>query len=241
MAGKFILYDLPSNGRRACWSLNPWKTRLALNYKSIDYKTERLEYPDVAPRLSATGLPPNKKGIPYTIPTIKLPGGQHLQDSAKIAAALESLYPSPSPPLHLSHPKTARVAAAVQKLHVALHPLTLPKVPGLLNPISASYYREARRRGFGKSLEDLEREWGGAAWENAQGAIEELRGLLEDDGGPFFLGREPGYADFVFVAALRFMERVYGEGFEGVLRGDESGGFGRLYEACAGWLERDDR
>ena len=73
-----IFYDLPSKGHCACWSYNPWKSkwrgpvnftplsaspadsatlfdgalaRLALNYKNIDYKTEWLEYPDIAPTL----------------------------------------------------------------------------------------------------------------------------------------------------------------------------------------------
>jgi hypothetical protein len=66
---QYILYDLPSKGRCACWSLNPWKgrfvrkckkihlpilyiARLALNFKGVDYKTIWLEYPDVAPTLS---------------------------------------------------------------------------------------------------------------------------------------------------------------------------------------------
>ncbi|PSN72789.1 hypothetical protein BS50DRAFT_568392 [Corynespora cassiicola Philippines] len=44
-----ILYDIPSKEPKTCWSLNPWKPRLILNYKGIDYKTEWVEYPDLAP------------------------------------------------------------------------------------------------------------------------------------------------------------------------------------------------
>lgn len=136
---------------------------------------------------------------------------------------------------------TSRVSSAVQKLHSALIPLTLPKVPLLLNPISASYYHTARHAGFGKTLEALAREDGGeVAWENARGPIDELKMLLRENEGVFSLGREPGYGDFVFVAALTFMKRVDGEVFERVMKGDEEGGFAALYEGCARWLERDD-
>lgn len=129
----------------------------------------------------------------------------------------------------------------MQKLHIALHPLTLPKVPALLSPISAAYYHSARQAGFGKTLEALAHEDGGeVAWEKARGAIEELKVLLRGKEGIFFLGREPGYADFVFVAALRFMRGVDGGVFERVLGADESGEFAALYEACGEWLERDD-
>ncbi|TVY25310.1 hypothetical protein LHYA1_G005422 [Lachnellula hyalina] len=55
---KLTLYDLPSKGHCRCWSLNPWKTRLALNFKNIDYKTEWIEYPDIASRLSPQSVPP---------------------------------------------------------------------------------------------------------------------------------------------------------------------------------------
>ncbi|KAK5273614.1 hypothetical protein LTR96_000214 [Exophiala xenobiotica] len=49
MSDEVILYDLPSK-QGTSWSLNPWKTRLVLNYKSIPYKTEWTEYPDLKPK-----------------------------------------------------------------------------------------------------------------------------------------------------------------------------------------------
>lgn len=63
MTSQVILYDLPSQ-QGTSWSLNPWKSkqyntlpsvvlmttaRMILNYKDIDYKTEWIEYPDLAP------------------------------------------------------------------------------------------------------------------------------------------------------------------------------------------------
>lgn len=51
MAAEMVLYDIPSKPRCHGWSVNPWKTRMALNYKRIPYKTEWTELPDLAPKL----------------------------------------------------------------------------------------------------------------------------------------------------------------------------------------------
>jgi hypothetical protein len=48
MASQVILYDLPSQKGNA-WNFNCWKTRLILNFKGVDYKTQWVEYPDIAP------------------------------------------------------------------------------------------------------------------------------------------------------------------------------------------------
>ena len=73
MSAEIILFDLPSRAGKA-WSLNPWKSklllpfksgdpamtmtdptltpflaRLALNYKGLPYRTEWIEYPDLRP------------------------------------------------------------------------------------------------------------------------------------------------------------------------------------------------
>jgi len=52
-----ILYDLPSKDPCGCWSLNPWKTRMALNYKGVDYNTEWVEYPDIASKFKELYAP----------------------------------------------------------------------------------------------------------------------------------------------------------------------------------------
>jgi hypothetical protein len=69
------LYDIPGRDNRGGWSLNPWKSkvgfypelhcthskktaRLALNFKGIEYDTEWLEYPNIAPVLKAKYVTP---------------------------------------------------------------------------------------------------------------------------------------------------------------------------------------
>ncbi|KAL2159360.1 hypothetical protein VTH06DRAFT_2363 [Thermothelomyces fergusii] len=40
MPEQYVLFDLPSKDPCRCWSLNPWKTRMLLNFKGVDYRTE---------------------------------------------------------------------------------------------------------------------------------------------------------------------------------------------------------
>ncbi|KAH7153819.1 hypothetical protein DER46DRAFT_611994 [Fusarium sp. MPI-SDFR-AT-0072] len=49
---EITFFDIPSRSPQVCWSMNTWRTRLLLNYKGLDYKTEWLEYPEIKERLS---------------------------------------------------------------------------------------------------------------------------------------------------------------------------------------------
>jgi len=240
-----ILYDLPSRDPLHAWSLNPWKTRLALNYKKIQYMTMWIEYPEIAPTFKQVGIPPNKEGTPYTIPTIRFPsytssGAQWVMDSRHIATALEERFPSPS--LHLDSPILAKVEALVPKITpAAMAPIIIPRVPrDILNEKSKYYFETTRAERFGMSLDELEKsEKGGEnAWENAKPGFKELAELLCETEGPFFMGETVSYADFVVVGAFQFMKRAGEDIFDRVMKIDPS--FPALYEACAAWLKRDD-
>ena len=88
-------------------------------------------------------------------------------------------------------------------------------------------------------LEQLGKERGGdEAFRGAVPALERLGELLGENGGPFFTGATPSYADFVVVGLLTFIERVAGQWFGRVLAVDER--LRILYEAAKPWLERDD-
>lgn len=68
----------------------------ALNIKGIPYRTEWVEYPDIAPLVKSFGLPPNSNSpiVPYTLPTIYDPRTKRaIMDSAKIAKYLDDEYP----------------------------------------------------------------------------------------------------------------------------------------------------
>ncbi|KAF2142241.1 uncharacterized protein K452DRAFT_271090 [Aplosporella prunicola CBS 121167] len=240
MAQQLTLFDLPSKGRNAAWSYNPWKTRLALNYKNVDYKTEWLEYPDVAPTLKATGLAPNPgdDDTPYTIPAVRLPSGEVIMDSAKIAPKLEELYPEPS--LHLDSGYSEKLAQIFPEAVGALRFVLIPRVPGsLLNERSAEYFYRTRKENFGVPLDVLEKERGGEqAWEKAKAPLEKVAAMLKENDGPFFLGEQVCYADFVVVSVLQFCKRIGQDLYDRIVAIDKA--YDDIYKASAKWLERDD-
>jgi len=237
MSDEVILYDLPSK-QGTCWSLNPWKVRLVLNYKGIPYKTEWTEYPDLEPKFKEFGIPPNEAGFRYTSPTVRLPDGTYLMESKKIVAALEKLYPTP--PLYLDSPYNARVDAFMPRVHAALRPIFMPLVAKTyLNPPSRDYFVASREKTVGMSL-DKYAEGAEDAFNNAKPLVKELGEMLrENPDGPFLQGKTPSYADFVLVGWITMLDGI------GWMKGrffDVEGGaeLAKLQQACAKWTERKD-
>ncbi|KAK4040970.1 hypothetical protein C8A01DRAFT_35026 [Parachaetomium inaequale] len=242
MSGQIVLFDIPSK-QGTCWSLNPWKTRLLLNYKGLDYRTEWLEYPNIRPTLEPH-LPNNGSSTPYTIPTILLPSGTYIMDSRAIATALEAAHPSP--PLHLDSPALPRLESLLRRVMIALKPIYIVRVPKvILNEASVPFWNETRAAAQGvTSLEEYERANVdlGPRWEEAEPALREVTDLLGEappGKGPFFLGNVVSYADFVWAGFLIFMGRLGEDVLEEVLV--RSGGGERhraLLEGLGPWVKR---
>ncbi|OLN97155.1 hypothetical protein CCHL11_02223 [Colletotrichum chlorophyti] len=238
MPEKLILFDIPDkNG--ACWSLNPWKTRLALNYKGIDYETEWLEYPDIEGRLKPTGLEGDSNQIaPYTCPAVQFPDGTYIMNSAKIIKRLEADYPER--PLHHDSEVLQEMYDLLSKTFDALVPELLPYIPrDVLSEKSAEYFWRTRKARFGMSLDELQETKGGEqVWANAKEVLEETAALLNRTEGPFFLGNMVSYTDFVYVGFLFFVKNIKEEHYQRIVQ--HSDAFEKLYEACSKWLEQGD-
>lgn len=163
-------------------------------------------------------------------------------DSLAIAHGLEESHPSPS--LHLDSPVNERAQTAILDFQKALAAVIMPRVPEmLLNPPSEEYFRRTRAKRFGMELADLAKseQAGETAWKNAEPALEKIKALLcEDESGPYVLGKEASFADFILAGAWRFYERMDKDGdlLGRIMKFDES--FPRHHEACKKWLERDD-
>ncbi|KAK4541527.1 hypothetical protein LTR36_007973 [Oleoguttula mirabilis] len=220
-------------------------TRLALNYKGLPYKTEWIEYPDIAPKFKSFGIPshaPGTSNYEYSVPAIRISGGSYIMESLAIAKALEELQPEPS--LHLDNGYTDRVQAVAQKILGALAPIGMPRIPPrLLNPTSERYFRETREKRFGMPLQELAKSdrAGENAWKAAEAPLQELKGILhEHEDGPYVMGERVSFADFILAGLWRFVQ-ILDEGgdlFERGMKIDES--IPKHYEACKKWLERDD-
>ncbi|KAK2592605.1 hypothetical protein QQS21_009712 [Conoideocrella luteorostrata] len=237
---QITLLDLPSKDPCSTWSLNPWKTRLILNFKGLDYKTEWTEYPDIKPKIEPH-LPPNETGTPYTIPTIKLGDGTWIMDSRKIAAAIEKLHPQPC--LHMDSPYLPKVEEILPKIFQNVIPFCYNRIPiNLLNEASTQYWYTTRAERVGMPVQEFEKKHGGeAAYEGAEPHLRQMTELLKETEGPFFMGTDVSYADFVWAAALVFFERVDKGMYREILKrtGDE-GPHKLLLDGCAPWLKRND-
>lgn len=162
---------------------------MVLNLKGIPYKTEWIEYPDIAPTLKSFGVPPTEEEPPYTLPTIRIGSDKYVMDSHKIAIEVEQLHPLP--PLYLDSPMLPKVQELLKQGVSPLRGVLMPNIPrNLLNPRSAEYFEETRSVRFGMPLSQLEKEQGGeSAWTAAEPAMKELGALLRAEGGPFVLGK----------------------------------------------------
>ncbi|KAK4672229.1 hypothetical protein QC763_101290 [Podospora pseudopauciseta] len=236
-----ILFDLPSQPPCKAWSLNPWKTRLLLNFKNIPYKTEWLEYPDIAPRLSPH-LPPNEEGSAYTIPTVILPSGKYVTDSKVIAEQLQALYPTPH--IDLASPYQAKMEELMPQLMKSFRPVYLPLIPkSLLNEKSRPYWYDTRGKLLGMEVDDFGRENGGEkTWGKVEPVVKAVTALMkENPNGPFFEGKQVVYADLVWGAFLIFLKRM-GQGvFDEMLkRSGDKAVHEALLEGLEKWTDRDD-
>lgn len=228
-----------------------------MNFKGIDFKTEWLEYPDLAPTLKSLGVPPNDSKDPeyytdYTSPAIQYDDGSFGMDSIQIARELEKRYPSP--PLHLDNPIVANFSLA--KFQGPLVPHVVSKVLGrLLSERSADYFRRTREDKFGMPLAQVDERATEERWEEAKDGVKELVDLLKKNGGPYILG-ETGkhyktilndecfgrnadelivsYADFILVSFIAFLKRVDEEVFKRFIALDDS--LEKVYKATEKWL-----
>ncbi|RYO82489.1 hypothetical protein DL766_006324 [Monosporascus sp. MC13-8B] len=214
------------------------EARFALNYKGLDYKTDWLEYPNIQPRL--------EKHLPgrelYTIPTVVMPNGDYIMDSFEIAQALEKAFPTPS--LHLESPYLEKLSAVMPDTMGALVGIFVPLIPErLLNEASKPYWYEKREAKVGMPLDRLAREKGGdEAWKAAEPHLRKVTALLgENADGPFFMGKEVSYADFVWAGCLIFYRRIGDDVFQKLLdaTGDRDLHL-KLLEGVEPWSERDD-
>lgn len=134
--------------------------RFALSVKGLPFRTEWIEYPDIASFLKPRGVVPNPppSAFPYTLPAIYDPHtGKTIMESYEIARYLDETYPD-TPKLLPIETRAFELAfqnAFVETVHKFFMPIILLPICEMLNPASQKYFRETREAARGVKLEEL--------------------------------------------------------------------------------------
>ncbi|KAG6850448.1 hypothetical protein H0H93_013320 [Arthromyces matolae] len=218
MAQPIILYDIPSTAPGSAWSPNVWKTRFALNYKGIPYRTEWIEYPDIEATCKSIGASPTEErdGRPlYTLPVIYDPSTRSaIAESAVIAEYLDATYPD-TPKLMPLGKESFKQEFLIQYRTILpkLWQFIFPATERLLNPPSQSYF-DAVKYGSTIPHESPTGESRQIEWKKIQADFDLFAKWLDEHGdkeGPHILGAEVSFLDFVLGGYLFWMRITLGE------------------------------
>lgn len=186
-----LLYDLV-NARRAHFSPNSWRVRMALLHKGIPFEVKDVLFTDI-PSLGSGG-------DKLTIPTIGHEG-QLITDSWAIVQHLDAAFPDTP---RLLTPASAPVLKFFQYwaqtgLHGPIARLVLKDLHERLDPADQAYFRASREKSYKTTLEELQ-----AGREDRLDAFR--RGLqpmrLALGHHAYLSGEQPGYADYLAFGAF---------------------------------------
>ncbi|EKM76379.1 hypothetical protein AGABI1DRAFT_78843 [Agaricus bisporus var. burnettii JB137-S8] len=213
-------YDLTRKSPHAPWSPNPFKTRLALNYKKLPYRTVNLEYPELESEFKKIGIPPSSTwadGRPlYSSPSIFDDStNTGVSDSYKIAQYLDKTYPD-TPKLFPPGTEALQAAFYAQYnplIFGAIFQMLLPGVVRILNPPSVEYFNRTRAEIFGKPPAELEPKGQDRveAWTKVEAAYDKLYGWLSESTGPYFMGDTITFVDLTVAGMIYGMEVIFGK------------------------------
>ncbi|KAF7800305.1 hypothetical protein EIP86_011554 [Pleurotus ostreatoroseus] len=222
-ADKLIFFDLPSaDPKNLAWSPNTWKTRYVLNYKCIPYRTEWVEFPDIADVCTKYGAPPTSTkadGSPYyTLPMIYDPKTRKaVVDSDAIARYLDETYPGTPPvfPPGTAALQTALLETLFPSVGEPFFFVLLGRLAPALPARSKEYFLRTREKTFGKPLDQVcvgaERE---AKFEAMEKGLDKIAAWMRTNGpgkGDLLLGDKVSYVDIQIVSILIWGKIVLGE------------------------------
>ena len=197
---------------------------MTLNFKGIPYKTEFLELPDVQKFCIEKRIPPTRTwndGSPfYTFPVIHDPStGVYLADSLAIARYLEKTYPGTPVifPVGLDALQAAYASACALELN-SIWRIAVPEIAKLLEGRALEYYRFTREKNLGKKLEEVPPvgEEKAEVWNRFKEGFNNIDSWLKQNStsGPFVMGDQIIWADFVLGGLLLLFKRMWGEDSE---------------------------
>ncbi|KAH6893716.1 hypothetical protein BKA70DRAFT_1571494 [Coprinopsis sp. MPI-PUGE-AT-0042] len=224
------LIDVPSRHPNRPWSGSSWRVRFFLNYKALLYKTEWVEYPEIASVYLRhdTPAPTTSHGSPYyTIPAILDDSSGRvvmIADSVKIAKYLDETYPDtpkifPDPGEEAFEKQMAFVNGQKPTLK-AIFPMMWKQTLNILNAESQDHFATARARDlngwytdksslYNIEISEEEKEKGWASYTASLTAMTETFG--GSDSPRRFLGDQLSFVDFACASMLIYIREVWGE------------------------------
>ncbi|RXW24364.1 hypothetical protein EST38_g1484 [Candolleomyces aberdarensis] len=260
------LFDVPSTVPGKAWSLNMWRARFSLNYKGLPYKTQWIEYPEIAPVLKSHNIGPTKyfpDGSPYySVPAILDIDDKTgeikaaLAESYDIAKYLDDAYPD-TPRLLPDDETQVKAVKEFSKEFIniiwlpSLYLILCKAVLAKLNPASHEHFSKARARDlhpfYGKDrLEEipLSAEEEAEEWKKIEGCFNALEKSIKgtDEKGQWFLGDQITFADFVIGGFLIWTRKILGEESEGwkYIKGWNDGRWVRFLDGLKEYSQRID-
>ena len=158
-------------------------------------------------------------------------------DSAVIADQLESLHPEPTLNLDTGlHQEAQNVLYSIGR---PLFPVLMPRIrDDVITDHALPYWRDTREKLFGMSIDEFAHAHGGErAWEASKPGILALQHFLQThkrDEGPFILGSQVCYGDFILCAFLESLRKTGEDLFQRFVSYEKS--IRQLYDTCSVWL-----
>ncbi|KAI1483865.1 hypothetical protein F4774DRAFT_366891 [Daldinia eschscholtzii] len=248
-------------------AVNPWKSRLALNFKGVPYKTTWVPLPDIGKVRRGLGVPACRKLADgsdfYTLPILVDPNtDSKIGDSFDIAVYLQKTYPDSGagdlfPPQQLNYtydedlppwappltkPREGEYAEYSKfNMHVDKAFSAHVGLMGSFLPLDSQESKdEMIRRAGVKSWEDFEIK--GEAREKMKESFRIMLGdlaklLKKDTAGPFILGKQISYADMIIGGWIYIMRGTLPEDEWQEVINWHEGIFRRLYEGLQQYAE----
>ncbi|KAF8943797.1 hypothetical protein BGZ47_005057 [Haplosporangium gracile] len=197
--------------RQKSFSPMVWRSKLALNHKNVTYDTVPITFLDIPiliPKVCPNVTAP-------TVPTLKITGGEGLQDSLAIAEYVERNYPK-GPSIFGQTPSEKNLQLFFEsyvstRLHPAIQRLVFIEMYEDQDADNAAYFKSSREKG-GKTLEQLS----GDQAQNLKELKDNLTlihtALLRSGG--WLTGEQPGWADFTLISAFIWFNSFSPQKFE---------------------------
>ncbi|KAB8224389.1 hypothetical protein BDV33DRAFT_188350 [Aspergillus novoparasiticus] len=246
-----VFYDIAMRPPRekTCCSPNPWKARLALNFKGAPYLASWVPLPDVAKVRRSLQVPACRKFADgtdfFTLPIIEDPATDASVGDSFDIATLDYTFSHPMILNPLSDcrdndfPEYSKFNMNVDAAFTAHTQLTLQGFP--FDPATAETSKaEFVRRAGMTSWEDFALV--GEARQKMMDSFREMLGglaklFVRDTSGPFLLGTRASYADLIVGAWLRMMRATLPESEWEEMTSWHGGLLGRLHDALEVYAE----